>query len=65
MTTAQKNAVPLELFDCEPYSNLSGDEWIAECTESGLYSITEYTNSEECRQYIIEHLAEWDELYNI
>ena len=65
MTTAQKDAVPTENFDCLPYSNLDGDEWIAECDIQGLESITEYSNAQECIEYINENLSEWDEFYNV
>ena len=65
MTTAQKDAVPTENFDCLPYSNLVGDEWIAECYIEGLESITEYSDAQECIEYINEHLSEWDEFYEI
>lgn len=65
MTTAQKDAVPTESFDCLPYSNLVGDEWIAECNVSGLESIIEYSTAEECVEYINEHLSEWDEFYDV
>jgi hypothetical protein len=65
MTTAQKDAVPREDFDCLPYSNIVGDEWIAECNASGLESIIEYSNAEECREYINTNNSEWDEFYEI
>lgn len=65
MTTAQKDAVPTENFDCLPYSNLDGDEWIAECDTQGLESITEYSNAQECIEYINENLSEWDEFYDL
>ena len=65
MTTAQKDAVPTESFDCLPYSNLVGDEWIAECYIEGLESITEYSDDQECIEYINKHLSEWDEFYDV
>ena len=65
MTTAQKDAVPKENFDCPPYSNLVGDEWIAECNVSGLESITEYSTVEECVEYIKVNNSEWDEFYDV
>ena len=65
MTTAQKDAVPTENFDCLPYSNLVGDEWIAECYIEGLESITEYSDAQECIEYINENLSEWDEFYDV
>ena len=65
MTTAQKDAVPTENFDCLPYSNIAGDEWIAECNIEGLESITEYSDTQECIEYINKHLSEWDEFYNV
>ena len=65
MTTAQKDAVPRENFDCLPYSNLVGDEWIAECNVSGLQSIVEYSTVEECVDYIKVNNSEWDEFYNV
>ena len=65
MTTAQKDAVPTENFDCLPYSNLVGDEWIAECNIEGLESITAYSDTQECIEYINENLSEWDEFYDV
>ncbi len=65
MTTAQKDAVPTENFDCLPYSNLDGDEWIAECNVLGLESIVEYSTVEECVDYIKVNNSEWDEFHNV
>lgn len=65
MTTAQKDAVPKEKFDCLPYSNLVGDEWISQCNVSGLECIVEYPTVEECVEYIRINNSEWDEFYDL
>lgn len=65
MTTAQKEAVSNEDFDCLPYSNLAGDEWIAECSTKGLECIREYRSNTECRNYINENIHEWDEFHDV
>ena len=65
MTTAQKDAVPTENFDCLPYSNIVGNEWIAECDVPGLECIEEYPTAEECVEYIRVNNSEWDEFYDV
>lgn len=65
MTTEQKDAVEAEALFQEPYSNITTDKWIVECTVGGLDCITEYANAEECREYVIENLSVWDDLYGI
>ena len=65
MTTEQKDSVEAEVLFQEPYSNLVADKWIVECTDNGLDCITEYTSAEKCRQYVIENLSVWDDLYGV
>jgi ABC-type microcin C transport system duplicated ATPase subunit YejF len=65
MTAEQKEAVEAEVLFQEPYSNITTDKWIAECTVEGLDCITEYANAEECREYVIENLSEWDDFYGV
>jgi hypothetical protein len=65
MTTEQKDAVEAEALFQEPYSNITTDKWIVECTVEGLDCITEYTSAEECRGYVIANLSEWDDLYRV
>jgi ABC-type microcin C transport system duplicated ATPase subunit YejF len=65
MTTEQKEAVKAEALFQEPYSNITTDKGIAECTVEGLDCITEYANAEECREYVIENLSEWDDFYGV
>ena len=65
MTTEQKDSVEAEVLFQEAYSNLVADKWIVECTDDGLDCITEYTSAEECREYVISNLSEWDDLYGV
>ena len=65
MTTEQKDTVEAEALFQEPYSNITTDKWIVECTTKGLDCITEYANAEECREYVIENLSVWDDLYGV
>ena len=65
MTTEQKDSVEAEVLFQEPYSNIVADKWIVECTDNGLDCITEYTSAEECKQYVIENLSKWDDLYGV
>ena len=65
MTTEQKEAVDVALVQQEPFSNIAGDLWILECTDSGIECITEYANAEECRNYINQNVGDWDEYYNV
>ena len=65
MTTAQKEAVPKEQLDCEPYSNIVGNEWIVEAYERGYECITEYANADACIEYINNNIVLWDEWHNI
>ena len=65
MTTEQKDSVEAEVLFQEPYSNIATDKWIVECTIGGLDCITEYTSAEECREYVIANLSEWDDLYGV
>ena len=65
MTTAQKDAVPLENLNCEPFSNLQKSEWIVESSTPGLESITQFPSVAECRMYIIENVKDWDDLYEV
>jgi ABC-type microcin C transport system duplicated ATPase subunit YejF len=57
--------VEAEALFQEPYSNITTDKWIVECTVEGLDCITEYANAEECREYVIENLSVWDDLYGV
>jgi len=65
MTTEQKEAVEAEVLFQEPYSNITTDKWIVECTVTGLDCITEYASAGECREYVVENLSEWDDLYGV
>lgn len=65
MTTEQKDSVEAEVLFQEAYRNIVADKWIVECTENRLDCITEYTSAEECREYVIANLSEWDDFYNI
>jgi len=65
MTTEQKDAVEAEVLFQEPYSNIATDKWIVECTTGGLDCVTEYASAEECREYVIENLSVWDDLYGV
>lgn len=65
MTTEQKEAVEAEVLFQEPYSNITIDKWIVECTVTGLDCITEYASAGECREYVVENLSEWDDLYGV
>lgn len=65
MTTEQKEAVEAEVLFQEPYSNITTDKWIVECTVTGLDCITEYASAGECKEYVVENLSEWDDLYGV
>lgn len=65
MNTLQKESVNEQLLSGAPKSNLAGDKWILECTDSGLECIVEYTSSQDCINYIIDTNEEWDEFFNI
>ena len=65
MTTEQKEAVEKEALFQEPYSNIAVEKWIVECTVTGLDCITEYASAGECREYVVENLSEWDDLYGV
>lgn len=65
MSERQKNTVPTENINCEPYSNLVGEEWIVECNVQGLECITEYSSNITCREYVNDHIHEWDEFHDV
>lgn len=65
MTTVQKDSINEDLLEGSPKSNISGDKWILECTQSGLDCIVEYASPQDCVNYINENGELWDEFYNI
>ena len=65
MNTSEKDAVDPSVIHQEPLSNIAGDLWILECTQSGLNCTTEYANVEECRNYVNDNVEDWDEFYNV
>lgn len=65
MTTPQKESVAPALLEGAPKPNLSGDEWIIEANVSGLDAIQEFSNPQECIDYIVQNNPLWDEFYGI
>lgn len=65
MTTGQKDAVPQDSFDCPPYSNIAGDEWIVETTDSGHKCIEQFADVAACIAYVNSNISEWDEFHDI
>lgn len=65
MNTSQKDGVTEEQLVATPYSNIVGDLWIVEANVSGLSSVQEYTDTQQCIDYIQEFNSEWDEFYDL
>lgn len=65
MNTSQKNGVTEEQLEAIPYSNIEGDLWIVEANVSGLSSVQEFIDTEECIDYIKENNPDWDEYLDI
>ena len=63
MNATQKDDVTEEQLEATPYSNIVGDLWIVEANVSGLSSVQEYINAQECIDYIQEFNSEWDEFF--
>lgn len=65
MNTTQKDGVTEEQLEATPYSNIVGDLWIVEGNVSGLSSEQQFTDTQQCIDYIREYNPEWDEFYDL
>jgi hypothetical protein len=65
MNTTQKDGVTEEQLEATPYSNIVGDLWIVEANVSGLSSEQQFTDTQQCIDYIQEFNSEWDEFYDL
>ena len=65
MNTTQKDGVTEEQLEATPYSNIVGDLWIVEANVSGLSSEQQFTDTQQCIDYIREFNSEWDEFYDL